>query len=105
MARKFLYFIAFCILVFIAGRIALAFYPEQLTRLSFTHGGAFEVQPALRPTPPSSQVTCTVQHTVFVPDAFSVDQRSDTAQAAGWRGIILWAFGYESSDLYQVLAS
>jgi hypothetical protein len=49
LARKFLYFIAFCILVFIAGRIALAFYPEQLTRLSFTPGGAFEVQPALRP--------------------------------------------------------
>lgn len=49
MARKFLYFIAFCILIFIAGRIALAFYPEQLSRLSFTPGGAFEPQPALKP--------------------------------------------------------
>ena len=47
MARKFLYFIAFCIIIFIGGRLALAFYPEQLTRLSFTPGGKFEAQPAL----------------------------------------------------------
>ena len=59
--------------------------------------------PAVRLTPPSSQVTCTVQHTVFVPDAYSVDQRADAAHAAGWRGIILWAFGYESSNLFDVL--
>ncbi|HEX4847134.1 MAG TPA: DUF3089 domain-containing protein [Novosphingobium sp.] len=48
MARKFLYVIAFCIVVFIAGRLALAFYPEQLTRMSFTPGGAFEPQPPLK---------------------------------------------------------
>lgn len=59
--------------------------------------------PALRLTPPSTQVTCTVQHTVFVPDAYSVDQRADAANAAHWRGIILWAFGYETSDLFDVL--
>ncbi len=47
MARKFLYFIAFCIVIFIGGRLALAFYPEQLTRLSFTPGGKFEAQPGL----------------------------------------------------------
>lgn len=47
MARKFLYFIAFCIVLFIGGRLALAFYPEQLSRLTFTPGGAFEVQPPL----------------------------------------------------------
>lgn len=47
MARKFLYFIAFCIVIFIGGRLALAFYPEDLTRLSFTPGGKFEAQPAL----------------------------------------------------------
>lgn len=47
MARKFLYFIAFCIVLFLAGRLALAFYPEQLTRLSFTPGGQFEAQPPL----------------------------------------------------------
>lgn len=47
MARKFLYFIAFCIVLFLAGRLALAFYPEQLTRLSFTPSGAFETQSPL----------------------------------------------------------
>ena len=47
MARKFLYFVAFCILVFIAGRLALTFYPEQLTRWSFTPSGKFEAQPDL----------------------------------------------------------
>jgi Protein of unknown function (DUF3089) len=46
MVRKFLYFIAFCIVVYLGGRLALQFYPEQLTRLSFTPGGKFEVQPA-----------------------------------------------------------
>lgn len=49
MARKFLYFIAFCIVVFIGGRIALAFYGEELTRLSFTPGAPFEAQPPLKP--------------------------------------------------------
>ncbi|MFM5924868.1 MAG: DUF3089 domain-containing protein [Novosphingobium sp.] len=49
MVRKFLYFIAFCIGLFIAARIALAFYPEQLTRMSFTPAGKFEPQPTLSP--------------------------------------------------------
>lgn len=44
MARKFLYFIALCIVVFIGGRLALTFYPEQISRLTFTPGGAFEAQ-------------------------------------------------------------
>jgi len=61
--------------------------------------------PALRLSTPSPFVTCTVQHTVYVPDAYSVDQRSDEAQRRGWRGIVMWAFGYESSDLFDVLAS
>ena len=63
------------------------------------------LQPALRLSTPSPSVTCTVQHTVYVPDEFSVDQRSDAAQAAGWRGIVMWAFGYETDNLYTVLAS
>lgn len=45
MARKFLYLIAFCIVAFIGVRIALAFYPDQLTRISFTPSKPFEVQP------------------------------------------------------------
>ncbi len=63
------------------------------------------LQPALRLSTPSPFVTCTVQHTVFVPDEYSVDQRSDASQAAGWRGIIIWAFGYENDNMYTVLAS
>lgn len=63
------------------------------------------LQPALRLSTPSPNVSCTVQHTVYVPDAYSVDQRSDAAQIRGWRGIIIWAFGYESSDLFDVLAA
>ena len=47
MARKFLYFITFCILVYIGGRLALQFYPEALTRATFTPSGKFEPQPAL----------------------------------------------------------
>ena len=63
------------------------------------------LQPALRLSTPSPYVTCTVQHTVFVPDVYSVDQRSDAAQAAGWLGIVIWAFGYEDQAMYEVLAS
>lgn len=47
MARKFLYFIAFCIVLVIAGAFALTLYPAQFTKLSFTPSGAFETQPAL----------------------------------------------------------
>ncbi|MDO8392208.1 MAG: glycosyl hydrolase family 18 protein [Actinomycetota bacterium] len=47
---------------------------------------------------------CTIQHTVYAPDAASVRQRADAAVAAGWSGIVIWAFGYETSDLYSALA-
>ena len=60
--------------------------------------------PAVRLSTPSPLVTCTVQHTVYVPDAYTVDHRSDAAQAARWRGIIIWAFGYESDNMYGLLA-
>ncbi|MEQ1640389.1 MAG: DUF3089 domain-containing protein [Novosphingobium sp.] len=49
MARKFLYFIAFCIVVYLGGLLAISFYPAQLTRLSFTPGSRFEAQPAVKP--------------------------------------------------------
>ena len=48
MARKFLYFIAVCIAIFIAGRLALTFYPDTLSRLAFKPSGQFESQSALR---------------------------------------------------------
>lgn len=47
MARKFLYFIAFCIVVFIAGRLALQFYHEELSRLAFSPKGHFQPLPQL----------------------------------------------------------
>lgn len=47
MARKFLYLVAALIVLFLAGRLALTFYPEQLTRIAFTPSAAFEVQPAV----------------------------------------------------------
>jgi len=62
------------------------------------------LKPALRLAPPSTPVTCTLQHTVFVPDATSIRQRADAAVAADWSGIIIWAFGYETADVYQQLA-
>jgi Protein of unknown function (DUF3089) len=43
-ARKFLYLIAFCIVVYLAGRMALQFFPEQLSRTAFVPGGKFEPQ-------------------------------------------------------------
>jgi len=47
LARKFLYFVAILIALFAAGRVALGFYPEQLTRATFTPKVAFERQPGL----------------------------------------------------------
>ncbi|PKB25989.1 Protein of unknown function (DUF3089) [Novosphingobium kunmingense] len=47
MARKFLFFIAFCIVVYVAGRAALQFYPGALTQAAFTPSVAFKPQPAL----------------------------------------------------------
>ncbi len=47
MARKFLYVFAFCIVLYIGGRLALQFYPEQLSRIAFVPSGEFTPQPGL----------------------------------------------------------
>lgn len=47
MARKFLYIVAFCIVLYLGGRLALQFYPEQLSRLAFVPSGEFKPQPPL----------------------------------------------------------
>jgi hypothetical protein len=47
MARKFLYVIAFLVVLFVAGRLALQFYPEALSRTAFTPTAAFEPQPVV----------------------------------------------------------
>lgn len=49
MARKFLYLIAFIIVVVVGGRLALTFYPEAMTRMAMTPSTKFESQPALKP--------------------------------------------------------
>lgn len=41
MARKFLYFVAFCIVLVIGGGIFLALFPNQLTRLALVPSAAF----------------------------------------------------------------
>ena len=62
------------------------------------------LDPPIRVAPPPAIVTCTVEHIVYVPDGVSVRQRADAALAAGWSGIAIWAYGYETADVYQQLA-
>lgn len=62
------------------------------------------LRPAQRLGPPPTNVTCTVQHTVFVPDATSIRQRANAAIAADWSGIIIFALGYETLDIYDLLS-
>lgn len=47
MARKFLYVIAACVVLFIAVRLALIFYAENLTEMTFVPEGPFHDRPAL----------------------------------------------------------
>ena len=47
MARKFLYVIAFVVVIVIAGGIALSFWSRELTELAFVPSGKFEEQNAL----------------------------------------------------------
>jgi spore germination protein YaaH len=63
------------------------------------------LQPALRLTPPLMQLTCTVRHFVYYPDAATIQQHAQAALAAGWSGIVIWALGYETPDVYYALAN
>lgn len=47
MARKFLYIVAALLVLFVIGRIALTFFAEDLTELTFVPGGAYEKQEPL----------------------------------------------------------
>lgn len=75
------------------------------TRVQSVVTGADSLVPAKRLAPPSTIVTCTVKRTVFYPDAESVRQRTEAALAAGWRGAILWALGYETADTWTALGT
>jgi spore germination protein YaaH len=46
-------------------------------------------------------VTCTVRHTVYVPDATTITASANTALASGWSGITMWTFGYETPDVFD----
>jgi Protein of unknown function (DUF3089) len=46
-ARKFLYLVAVLIVLYIAGRLALQFYPDQLSRIAFVPSAQFTPQPKL----------------------------------------------------------
>jgi spore germination protein YaaH len=56
-----------------------------------------------RLTPPSTIVSCTVHHVAWFPDAASIQNRAQRAVYAGWRGVFLWALGYETSDAWAAL--
>lgn len=60
---------------------------------------------ALRLTPTTVDVTCTVRRTVFYPDSESVVQRARAAIAAETGGIAIWALGYETPDLWPKLVT
>jgi len=63
------------------------------------------LQPALRLTPPSELLSCTVRHFVYFPDATAIQQHAQAALSAGWSGVVLWALGYETADVYAALAN
>ena len=60
---------------------------------------------ALRLSPVTGTVTCTVRRTVYYPDSDSVVQRARAAIDAGTAGIAIWALGYETADLWPKLAA
>ena len=62
------------------------------------------LQPAQRLGVPPPIVTCTVRHTVFMPDAESIRQRAQAAIDAGWSGIAIWALGYQIPAVFDTLA-
>jgi spore germination protein YaaH len=68
-------------------------------------GGVGTLQPAQRLTPPSSIVSCTVHHVAWFPDAASLQNRAQHAMTAGWRGIFIWALGYETADVLPALGN
>jgi spore germination protein YaaH len=76
--------------------------PQLQTAATGDSGG---LQPALRLTPPTVQLSCTVRHTVYFPDAVTMQQHAQAALDAGWSGVVIWALGYETADVYTALAN
>jgi spore germination protein YaaH len=68
-------------------------------------GNAGGLQPALRLTPPGEELSCTVRHDVYYPDATTIRQHAQAARDAGWSGVVIWALGYETDAVYRELAN
>ncbi len=68
-------------------------------------GAGAGLQPALRLTPPNVQLSCTVRHFVYYPDATTIQMHAQAALDADWSGVVLWALGYETADVYTLLAN
>ncbi len=68
-------------------------------------GNAAGLQPALRLRPPGDELSCTVRHFVYFPDAATLQLHAQAARNAGWSGVVIWALGYETGDVYTALAS
>jgi spore germination protein YaaH len=62
------------------------------------------LRPALRLTPPTVQLSCTVRHFVYYPDAITIQEHAQAALDAGWSGVVLWALGYETAAVYDALS-
>jgi spore germination protein YaaH len=68
-------------------------------------GTAAGLQPALRLLPPADPRSCTVHHSLYFPDATTIQMHAQAARTAGWGGVILWALGYETQAVYEALAN
>jgi spore germination protein YaaH len=51
------------------------------------------------------QLSCKVRHFVHYPDAITIQMHAQAARDAGWSGVVLWALGYETPEVYTALAS
>ena len=81
--------------------------PDHVAPLMNTAAGGTGagLQPALRLTTPLVQLSCTVRHFVHYPDATTIQQHAQAALNAGWSGVVIWALGYETADVYTALAN
>ena len=67
-------------------------------------GASSGLQPALRLTPPTEQLSCTVRHFVYYPDATASNSTPRPRSTPVGSGVVIWALGYETSDVYTKLA-
>ncbi|MEP7201702.1 MAG: glycosyl hydrolase family 18 protein [Ilumatobacteraceae bacterium] len=79
--------------------------PTRVVPAVATSASSDGLQPALRLTPPSEQLSCTVRHFVYYPDPVTIQMHAQAAVDAGWGGVVVWALGYETPGVYAALAA